>query len=171
VTSTPHPHSHSHSHSHPPSHSTSEDQHSHATPKPKPKAKSNSKPTSTPDVTTPKPSPTQQTEYARLHLFLNAHFGEVTAPRLTLAHGDAAADAEASVDADDEDNLMVMDVRVDGKLARLDLISMKVESEDDELKSRVESVVQMAMATMKPLSRIFIGSGLDAVKGEGVLAV
>jgi cleavage and polyadenylation specificity factor subunit 3 len=46
-----------------------------------------------------------------LRLFLEAHFGEVTAPKRTVEDGD-------------EDELLVMDVDVDGTKARVDLISM-----------------------------------------------
>lgn len=44
-------------------------------------------------------------------MFLEAHFGEVTTPKTTVADGE-------------EDDLLVMDVRVDNLTARLDLISM-----------------------------------------------
>lgn len=89
-----------------------------------------------------------------MHLFLQSHFGDVSAPRLSLHNGE-----------DDEDDLMVVNVRVDEEVARVDLINMKVECGDDDLKRRVEAVVEMAMATMRPLSRSFVGSGLEAVKG------
>ncbi|RSH94523.1 endoribonuclease ysh1 [Saitozyma podzolica] len=92
-------------------------------------------------------------EFDDLRLFLEAHFGEVTAPNRTVEDGD-------------EDELLVMDVDVDGTKARVDLISMKVESESDELRSRVEAVIEMAMTTITPLSRLFMGSELGQVKAE-----
>jgi cleavage and polyadenylation specificity factor subunit 3 len=82
VTSNPHPHS-CHAHSHP-----------HADPS----AKGNGS------------SPSSD-EFDDLRLFLEAHFGEVTAPKRTVENGD-------------EDELLVMDVEVDGTKARVDLISM-----------------------------------------------
>jgi len=45
-----------------------------------------------------------------------------------------------------------------------------VECESEELRRRVEAVVEMALATTKPLSLAFIGQGADLVKGEEVMA-
>jgi cleavage and polyadenylation specificity factor subunit 3 len=59
-----------------------------------------------------------------------------------------------------------MDVMVDSVAARLDLITMRVECENEDLKRRVESVVEMVLATTRPLSRAFIGQGLDALKED-----
>lgn len=50
-------------------------------------------------------------DFDRLHTFLTAHFGNVSEPRHT-------------VDGGSEDELLVMDVDVDGVIARIDLISM-----------------------------------------------
>lgn len=50
-------------------------------------------------------------DYETLHLFLEAHFGEVTQPAATVADGE-------------EDDLLVMRVTVDGVVATVDLISM-----------------------------------------------
>lgn len=44
----------------------------------------------------------------------------------------------------------------------------RVESDSAELKKRVENVLEMATATMKPLSRSFMGSGIDVSEdGDG----
>jgi cleavage and polyadenylation specificity factor subunit 3 len=43
-------------------------------------------------------------------------------------------------------------------------MDQKVDSESEELKRRVEAVVEMAMTTITPLSRLFMGSGLEQVK-------
>ena len=117
----------------------------------------------------------QADDFARLRMFLEAHFGDVSSPRRQVARGD-------------EDELLVMDVTVDGVIARVDLISMvrkllrtrgplmidnghkKVDAEVEDLRRRVEAVVEMALATMQPLSRAFVGQGLEQVKGEEVLA-
>jgi cleavage and polyadenylation specificity factor subunit 3 len=45
-----------------------------------------------------------------------------------------------------------------------------VESESEDLKRRVEAVVEMAMATMKPLSLAFIGQGLEQVHSSTIAA-
>ncbi|KAL7424153.1 endoribonuclease ysh1 [Cryptotrichosporon argae] len=96
------------------------------------------------------PPATRADELDTLHMFLDAHFGDVSRPR-------------REVDDGDEDELLVMDVKVDDAVARLDLISMKVTCESDELRKRVEAVVEMALTTMMPLSRLFIGAGAAAV--------
>lgn len=44
--------------------------------------------------------------------------------------------------------------------------SQKVESKSDELRGRVEAVIEMAMTTITPLSRLFMGSELGQVKAE-----
>ena len=81
VTSDPHPHSH-HTHSHPQTNGqTNGNGHGH------------------PD------------EFAILHMFLGAHFGDVSNPRKISSDGD-------------EDELMTMDVAMDGTVARIDLLSM-----------------------------------------------
>ena len=80
VTANPHPHSHSHSHPH--HGSKINGSNGHASP----------------------PNP----EFEKLHLFLSAHFGDVTLPSTS----------------DDDDDLLVMDVTVDKSKARVDLISM-----------------------------------------------
>jgi len=41
-----------------------------------------------------------------------------------------------------------------------------VECESEELKARVEGVVEMALTTMTPLSRLFAGQALDDVPEE-----
>jgi cleavage and polyadenylation specificity factor subunit 3 len=43
-----------------------------------------------------------------------------------------------------------------------------VECESNDLRTRVENVMEMALATMKPLSRAFMGSGVDMMKMETV---
>ena len=50
-------------------------------------------------------------EFKRLRMFLEAHFGDVSIPRTEVPEGE-------------EDDLLVMDVTVDGIVARIDLISM-----------------------------------------------
>jgi cleavage and polyadenylation specificity factor subunit 3 len=104
-------------------------------------------------------------------MFLEAHFGDVSTPKTSVADGE-------------EDELLIMDVKVDDHIARVDLISMvsdsrlwgtralisltqqKVESASEDLRIRVESVIEMALATMRPLSQAFIGAGA-AYGGEG----
>ncbi|WVQ83623.1 endoribonuclease YSH1 [Cryptococcus sp. DSM 104549] len=88
------------------------------------------------------------TEFDRLRLFLEAHFGEVSGPNTTVPEGG-------------EDDLLTMEVKVDDAVAKVDLISMRVESESADLRRRVETVLEMALATVKPLSQSFIGNGLD----------
>ena len=44
----------------------------------------------------------------------------------------------------------------------------RVESESEDLKRRVESVVEMALATMRPLSLAFVGQGLDQLRSVEV---
>ncbi|OCF34686.1 endoribonuclease YSH1 [Kwoniella heveanensis BCC8398] len=87
------------------------------------------------------------TEFDKIRMFLEAHFGEVSGPNATVAEGE-------------EDELLTMTVRVDSTTAKIDLISMRVESASPDLKRRVETVLEMAMATLRPLSRSFIGSGV-----------
>ncbi|ORY23435.1 Endoribonuclease YSH1 [Naematelia encephala] len=132
LTSNPHSHSHSHSHSY--SHSET--------------------------TTTQSQSSTRQvldlSDFARLHMFLQAHFGDVSEPRTSVPEGD-------------EDDLLVIKVNVDEVIARLDLISMRVECENTDLKRRVESVVEMALSTMQPLSRSFIGHGLDIAREQAIV--
>jgi len=44
----------------------------------------------------------------------------------------------------------------------------RVESENEQLKKRIEAVLEMALATMTPLSLAFVGQGLDHLKPESV---
>ncbi|WWD16619.1 endoribonuclease YSH1 [Kwoniella shandongensis] len=87
-------------------------------------------------------------EFEKLAMFLEAHFGEVSGPNTSVPEGE-------------EDDLLVMEVKVDNAIARIDLISMRVESESADLKKRVEMVLEMALTTLKPLSQTFMGSGVD----------
>lgn len=80
-------------------------------------------------------------------MFLEAHFGHVTQP---------------SMDPENDEYLQ-MKVNVDGVDAVVDLISMKVDCDNDELKARIEKVVEMALTTMTPLSRLFAGQALEDV--------
>ncbi|KAK1927405.1 putative cleavage and polyadenylation specificity factor [Papiliotrema laurentii] len=89
----------------------------------------------------------------RLRLFLTAHFGQVDKP---------------SNENDDSDDLLALEIKVDNLTARLDLISMRVESENEALKRRVEGVLEMALATMTPLSLAFLGQGIGQMKTESV---
>lgn len=50
-------------------------------------------------------------ELDKLHLFLQAHFGDVSVPKRTAPEGE-------------EDDLLVMEIKLDGVTANLDLISM-----------------------------------------------
>ena len=99
-------------------------------------------------------------DFERLRRFLTAHFGDVSMPS-----------------EDDDDALLVIDIKVDNLEARVDLITMvskhvditdpqRVESENEQLKKRVEAVLEMALATMTPLSLAFVGQGLDTLKAE-----
>jgi cleavage and polyadenylation specificity factor subunit 3 len=96
-------------------------------------------------------------------MFLEAHFGDVTKPASIVPDGS-------------EDDLLVMRVTVDNVVATVDLISMvsgrarswglsdneqKVECESEELKARVEGVLEMALTTITPLSRLFAGQALE----------
>lgn len=148
LTSAPHPHSHSHSHSHAHSGSHGHDGQAESGP---PRTKPRKKPG---QVKMEGSKPVVPADFERLHMFLSSHFGDVSEPQIAL-------------DGEDEDDLMVIDVRVDGRLARVDLISMKVECESDELRRSVEEVVELAMSTMRPLSRTFLGSGVGS---EGIKA-
>ncbi|TXT04239.1 hypothetical protein VHUM_04237 [Vanrija humicola] len=94
-------------------------------------------------------------DFETLHMFLEAHFGDVSHPETQVADGD-------------EDNLLVMKVTVDGVVATVDLISMKVECESDELRKRVEGVLEMALTTLTPLSRLFAGQGIEQVNEVAV---
>ncbi|KAK8861462.1 endoribonuclease YSH1 [Kwoniella newhampshirensis] len=87
-------------------------------------------------------------DFDRLAMFLEAHFGQVTGPNRHVPEGE-------------EDDLLVMQVQVDSAVARIDLISMRVESESADLKRRVEMVLEMALTTLKPLSQSFIGNGIN----------
>lgn len=89
------------------------------------------------------------------------------------SHGDGDGDGHdhnhdhaTEEDGDDTDDLLAMKVSVDGAVATVDLISMKVSSESDELRERVEAVLEMALTTMTPLSRLYAGQGLEDVEGE-----
>ncbi|WVO13323.1 endoribonuclease YSH1 [Cryptococcus depauperatus] len=93
-------------------------------------------------------------EFERLRMFLEAHFGEVSGPFTTVPVGG-------------EDQLMTMEVTVDSLSAKIDLYTMKVESSSADLQTRVENVLEMALTTVKPLSRAFIGNGLDLGLDEG----
>lgn len=88
-------------------------------------------------------------------MFLEAHFGDVTRPSTHNHEGEG-----------DDDDLLAMKVSVDGAVATVDLISMKVASESDELRERIEAVLEMALTTMTPLSRLYAGQGLEEVKEE-----
>ncbi|RXK41235.1 endoribonuclease YSH1 [Tremella mesenterica] len=92
--------------------------------------------------------PSTKDEISTLHMFLSAHFGDVT------FHPAGSGEEE-----------LTLVVRVDSSQARLDLISMKVESESSELRNRVQGVMEMALATMRPLSLAFVGCGLEKVEG------
>ncbi len=84
MTSTPHPHSHrSHSYS-------------------QPNAKANGNGNGNGNI---------HDEFATLHMFLEAHFGDVSQPQTQMVDGK-------------EDELLVIDVTVDGIVARIDLISI-----------------------------------------------
>lgn len=112
-------------------------------------------------------------DFDTLHMFLEAHFGDVTRPAVAgeskpKTNGEDAAAADP--DADENDNLLAMKVSVDGAVATVDLISMKVESESDELRERVEAVLEMALTTMTPLSRLYAGQGLEDVKADEAAA-
>ena len=123
MTANPHPHSHSHSHGH---------SHSH-------------------DVeTNGEGSINSSGEFDNLHMFLQAHFGDVT------LHPAGSGDDELS-----------MTIKVDSHVAKLDLISMKVESDAADLRARVEGVVEMALATMRPLSLAFVGGGVPVLSAKG----
>ena len=56
------------------------------------------------------------------------------------------------------------------RLVHLELTSQHVECDSEELRHRVQAVVEMAAATMKPLSQTFIGQGAEQVKSEPVEA-
>ncbi|WWC60144.1 endoribonuclease YSH1 [Kwoniella dejecticola CBS 10117] len=87
-------------------------------------------------------------EFDRIKMFLESHFGNVTGPNVSVAEGE-------------EDELLSMTINVDEVIAKLDLISMRVESDSSDLKRRVETVLEMALTTLQPLSRSFIGSGVN----------
>lgn len=105
-------------------------------------------------------------EFERLRMFLEAHFGHVEGPNLRppLPRG---ADGDGNDDQDGDDWL-TMDVKLDNHTARIDLISMRVDSESIELQKRVETVVEMALTTVKSLSQTFLGGGLDVDMVEKV---
>ena len=45
-----------------------------------------------------------------------------------------------------------------------------MESEDEGLKKRVEGVLEMALATMTPLSLAFLGQGIERLKSSDAIA-
>ncbi len=113
-------------------------------------------------------APGSSSDFDTLHMFLEAHFGDVSRPGVAShppdgaeRNGDGNGDADA--EKDENDDLLAMTVRVDGAEATVDLISMKVASESDELRERVEAVLEMALTTVTPLSRLYAGQGLEHV--------
>lgn len=98
-------------------------------------------------------------------MFLEAHFGEVSRPGVAghAPDGDGENNGDRDGETDENDGLLAMTVRVDGAEATVDLISMKVASESDELRERVEAVLEMALTTVTPLSRLYAGQGLEDV--------
>ncbi|TYJ58751.1 endoribonuclease YSH1 [Cryptococcus floricola] len=92
-------------------------------------------------------------EFERLKMFLEAHFGDVSGPHI-----------EAPQDGEEE--WLSMEVKIDNHEAKIDLITMKVESDNVDLQKRVENVLEMALTTVKSLSQTFMGSGLDFVAAQ-----
>ena len=104
-------------------------------------------------------------DFERLRLFLEAHFGDVS------VHA-----------ADGGDDELTMSVEIDGTSARLDLITMvrtwlalclcvqRVDSESVELRERVDRVVEMALATTRPLALAFVGQNPGETKAELMVA-
>ncbi|BEI99005.1 hypothetical protein CcaverHIS631_0400480 [Cutaneotrichosporon cavernicola] len=113
--------------------------------------------------------PGSSSDFDTLHMFLEAHFGDVSRPGEAghppdeEGNVDAKGDEDGEGEKDDNDDLLAMTVRVDGAEATVDLISMKVSSKSDELRERVEAVLEMALTTVTPLSRLFVGQGLEDV--------
>ncbi|KAK4684726.1 cleavage and polyadenylation specificity factor subunit 3, partial [Tremellales sp. Uapishka_1] len=95
-------------------------------------------------------------EIDQIHRFLSAYFGNVTKP--------------ISIKDDPEDEVMTMKVTVDDKVAVIDLITMKVESAHEDFRKRVDAQLKMAYTTITPLSRLFVGQGLEkmhVMEGDG----
>ncbi|WVO24120.1 endoribonuclease YSH1 [Cryptococcus decagattii] len=109
-------------------------------------------------------------EFERLRMFLEAHFGHVEGPNLRppVAQGADGEENENGENDKDGDDWLTMDVKLDNHTARIDLISMRVDSESAELQKRVETVLEMALTTVKSLSQTFLGGGLDVDMVEKV---
>jgi cleavage and polyadenylation specificity factor subunit 3 len=86
-------------------------------------------------------------EISRLLIFLSAHFGPIAPPLTTEQPGK-------------EDDLLVIDISVDGIVARVDLMTMVVTCSNVGLRKRVVGVLEMARSTMTSLARGFVSAGV-----------
>ncbi|EJD03061.1 Metallo-hydrolase/oxidoreductase [Fomitiporia mediterranea MF3/22] len=97
----------------------------------------------------------------RLAMFLEAHFGEV---ELHMPEAPPVAGEDGSTDNADSPGLLI---GMDDAEAFVDLATMTVESSSEQLRKRVESVLDMALTTVSSLSELYTSEApLVQVIGE-----
>jgi len=87
----------------------------------------------------------------RIALFLEAHFGDVE-----LHMPEEPRTGETDGEIDDEPSFII---RLDDAEARINLISLTVESNQEQLKKRIENVLDVAISTISSLSESYSAGG------------
>jgi len=96
----------------------------------------------------------------RLGMFLEAHFGEV---EYHMPDEDSETEQEGLVASQGEPSFLI---QLDDAEARINLLSMTVDSSSEVLRRRVEAVLEMAMSTVSSLSESFM-SGAPEESSSG----
>jgi len=94
----------------------------------------------------------------RLGMFLEAHFGEVE-----YHMPDEDMDEQEGATPDGEPSFLI---QLDDAEARINLLSMTVDSSSDSVRRRVEAVLEMALSTVSSLSESF-ASGAPEESSNG----
>ncbi|KAH9935599.1 Metallo-hydrolase/oxidoreductase [Fomitopsis serialis] len=101
------------------------------------------------------------TRIRRLAMFLEAHFGEVE------LHMPEDGDEQEQEQGEDSHEAALL-VRLDEADALINLVTLTVESTSEQLKRRVETVLDMALSTVSSLNESFT-SGVPLLSEEGGL--
>ncbi|TFY70887.1 hypothetical protein EVG20_g2115 [Dentipellis fragilis] len=96
------------------------------------------------------------TRIQRLGMFLEAHFGDVE-----YHMPDESEEAEQGESSAGEPSFLI---QLDEADARINLVSMTVESDNEGLRKRVEAVLDMAVSTVSSLSESFVSG--EPLEGE-----
>jgi len=94
----------------------------------------------------------------RLGMFLEAHFGEV---EYHMPDEDMETEQEEPTSQDEPSFL----IQLDDADARINLLSMTVDSSSEALRRRVEAVLEMAVSTVSSLSESFVSGAPEEFSG------